>query len=78
MNPQNNENDLSPQGQDPSLRAVGLESLRSHPSRTYLVLFFVLISASLLIYAAVQSGSRPGAVLLLLVLILTNLVTLIF
>jgi hypothetical protein len=55
-----------------------LKALRSRPALTYLVIFLVLMAASLLMYTAEESGSQVGVAVLLLLMILANLLTLVF
>ena len=62
---------------DKGLR-LWLNGMRSRPSLTYLVIFSVMIFASLLMYTAVETGGRTGAVVLLLLVVLANLLSLIF
>ncbi len=62
-------------GKDPSRR---ISALRSRSAVTYLVIFLVLMTASVLMYTAANSGSRAGAVILLLLVVLANLLSLVF
>ncbi|MFN2112725.1 MAG: hypothetical protein ACK2TT_06375 [Anaerolineales bacterium] len=62
-------------GKNPGIR---LSALRSRPALTYLVIFLVLMTASVLMYTAVISGSQTGALILLLLAILANILSLIF
>lgn len=57
---------------------IRLGALRSRPALTYLVVFLVLMTASVLMYTAANSGSRAGAVILLLLVVLANLLSLVF
>lgn len=55
-----------------------LSGLRARPALTYLVIFIVVMTASLLMVPAVRSGSQTLPVVLLLLVILVNLLSLIF
>jgi hypothetical protein len=69
---------VSGQGSDAQPGEAWLSWLRSRPTLVCLVIFCVLMSASLFVYSAVQSDSLTAAVGLLLLVILANLFSLIF
>lgn len=75
----------TPQSSPPSNRTKGeagprnpLEYLRSRRALTYLAIFLVLMTASILMVPAVKSGRQTAAVILILVVVLANLLSLVF